>query len=112
MKDIAEYIEPFYNQKRRHSTFGNLSPAEYEQKYQQKTLISVADCQTITKTAALIAENAARGRFPSDKPFKEAMLDPFKRKAGRQHLETKLLLFTAAKSKNFARFALATLLDI
>lgn len=36
MKDIAEYIEPFYNQKRRHSTMGNLSPAEYEQKYQKK----------------------------------------------------------------------------
>jgi len=44
MKDIAEYIEPFYNQRRRHSTLGNLSPAEYEQKYQQKTLASVADC--------------------------------------------------------------------
>ncbi len=36
MKDIADYIEPFYNQKRRHSTLGNLSPAEYGQKYQQK----------------------------------------------------------------------------
>ena len=36
MKDIADYIEPFYNQKRRHSTLGNVSPAEYEQKYQQK----------------------------------------------------------------------------
>ena len=36
MKDIADYIEPFYNQKRRHSTLGNVSPVEYEQKYQQK----------------------------------------------------------------------------
>ena len=36
MKVIADYIEPFYNQKRRHSTLGNVSPAEYEQKYQQK----------------------------------------------------------------------------
>ena len=44
MKDIADYIEPFYNQRRRHSTLGNLSPAEYEQKYQQKTLACVADC--------------------------------------------------------------------
>ena len=34
MQDIAEYIEPFYNQIRRHSTLGNLSPAEYEQKCQ------------------------------------------------------------------------------
>ena len=44
MKDIAEYIEPFYNRRLRHSTLGNLSPAEYEQKYQQKTLASVTDC--------------------------------------------------------------------
>ena len=48
MIDIADYIEPFYNQKRRHSTLGNLSPVEYELKYQQKMqqnlLTSVANC--------------------------------------------------------------------
>ena len=33
--------------------------------------------------ALLIAENAARGRFPCDKPFPEAMLDAYTRKAGR-----------------------------
>ena len=48
MIDIADYIEPFYNQRRRHSTLGNISPAEYELKYQQKQqqnlLASVADC--------------------------------------------------------------------
>ena len=48
MIDIADYIEPFYNQKRRHSTLGNISPAEYELKYQQKQqqnlLTCVADC--------------------------------------------------------------------
>lgn len=47
-----------------------------------KEVLSIAASRLI-KTAALVAENAARGRFPSDKPFKEAMLDPFKRKAGR-----------------------------
>ena len=47
-----------------------------------KEVLSIAASRLI-KTAALIAENAARGRFPSDKPFKEAMLEPFKRKAGR-----------------------------
>jgi hypothetical protein len=33
--------------------------------------------------ASHVAENAARGRFPSAKPFPEAMLGDFKRKAGR-----------------------------
>ena len=48
MIDIADYIEPTYNQRRRHSTLGNISPAEYELKYQQKQqknlLAGVADC--------------------------------------------------------------------
>ena len=48
MIDIADYIEPFYNQKRRHSTLGNISPAEYELKYQQKQqknlLATVVNC--------------------------------------------------------------------
>lgn len=35
MEDIADYIEPFYNRIRRHSTLGNLSPAAYEEKHQQ-----------------------------------------------------------------------------
>jgi len=35
MEDIADYIEPFYNRIRRHSTLGNLSPAAYEKKHQQ-----------------------------------------------------------------------------
>ena len=30
---IAEWIEVFYNRKRRHSTIGYVSPAEYEQRY-------------------------------------------------------------------------------
>jgi hypothetical protein len=47
-----------------------------------KEILSIAASRLI-KTAVLIAENAARGRFPSDKPFKEAMLNRYKRKAGR-----------------------------
>ncbi|MDG1820332.1 MAG: IS3 family transposase [Methylophilaceae bacterium] len=35
MQDIADYIEPFYNRIRRHSTLGNLSPAAYEEMHQQ-----------------------------------------------------------------------------
>ena len=30
MADIIDYIEPFYNQKRRHYKLGNISPNEYE----------------------------------------------------------------------------------
>jgi len=32
MADIIDYIEPFYNQKRRHYKLGNISPVEYEMK--------------------------------------------------------------------------------
>ena len=34
MADIADYIESFYNQKRRHSTLGNISPVGYEARHQ------------------------------------------------------------------------------
>ncbi len=30
ISDIIDYIEPFYNQKRRHYKLGNISPAQYE----------------------------------------------------------------------------------
>ena len=33
---VFEYIEIFYNRQRRHSTIGNLTPAEYEERYFQK----------------------------------------------------------------------------
>ena len=32
MADIIDYIEPFYNQKRKHYKLGNISPVQYEQK--------------------------------------------------------------------------------
>lgn len=47
-----------------------------------KELLGIAASKLI-RTAALVAENAARGRFPSNKPFKEAVLTPYERKAGR-----------------------------
>jgi len=34
MADIAEYIESFYNQKKRHSTLGNISTVKYEERQQ------------------------------------------------------------------------------
>jgi hypothetical protein len=48
----------------------------------RKELLSIAASRLI-KTAALVAENAARGRFPSDKRFSDAITTPYKRKAGR-----------------------------
>ena len=48
----------------------------------RKELLSIAASRLI-RCAALVAENAARGRFPSDKNFSEAITTPYKRKAGR-----------------------------
>jgi hypothetical protein len=48
----------------------------------RKELLSIAASRLI-RCASLIAENAARGRFPSDKNFSEAITTPYKRKAGR-----------------------------
>jgi hypothetical protein len=49
----------------------------------RKEILSIAASRLI-KTAALVAENAARGLFPSDKPIKEAITEPYRRKAGRR----------------------------
>lgn len=48
----------------------------------RKRVLSIM-AKRLVDTALLIAENAARGRFPCDKPFPEAMLDAYTRKAGR-----------------------------
>ncbi len=48
----------------------------------RKEILSIAASRLI-RTAALVAENAARGRFPSDKSFGEAITAPYSRKAGR-----------------------------
>ena len=40
MADIADYIESFYNKKRRHSTLGNISPVEYEARQQKVANVS------------------------------------------------------------------------
>lgn len=41
-RDLFEYIEIFYNQKRRHSSLGYASPVEYEETLRQESLISVS----------------------------------------------------------------------
>ena len=47
-----------------------------------KLVLSVA-ARRLIRMAILVAENAARGNFPSNKPFPEAMLEHYQRKAGR-----------------------------
>jgi putative transposase len=39
---IVEYIEVFYNRKRKHSTLGNLSPAAFESRHEQGVAYSLA----------------------------------------------------------------------
>lgn len=48
----------------------------------RKEILSITASRLI-KTAVLISENAARGRFPSEKKFSEAITTPYRRKAGR-----------------------------
>lgn len=55
---------------------------EAENLANRKELLGIAASRLI-RCAALVAENAARGRFPSDKNFSEAITTPYKRKAGR-----------------------------
>ena len=37
---IAEYIEVFYNRKRKHSTLRNISPAEFEKRFEQEAALA------------------------------------------------------------------------
>jgi len=55
--------------------------SEHELSY-RKNVLSIAARRAI-RQAVLVAENAARGRFPTDKWFPEAILSPYSRKAGR-----------------------------
>lgn len=40
-RSIFEYIEVFYNNQRRHSTLGYVSPAEFERRYYQRSVLNV-----------------------------------------------------------------------
>lgn len=50
--------------------------------YYRKNILSIA-ARRLIRQAALIAENAARGKFPTDRFFPEAVLTPYSRTAGR-----------------------------
>ena len=57
MIDIADYIEPTYNQRRRHSTLGNISPVEYELKYQQTATKPLNLCRRLLDHYSFTIEN-------------------------------------------------------
>ncbi len=59
-----------------------LTKEEHHKVSYEKEVLSIA-ARRLVRTALLVAENAARGRFPSDRPFPEAMIGGYKRKAGR-----------------------------
>ncbi|MBU3588439.1 hypothetical protein ICN30_11390 [Polynucleobacter sp. 31A-FELB] len=57
-----------------------VKPGKHDSEY--KRVLSIKARQLV-KIASLVAENAARGRFPSKKMFPEAMLESYERDAGR-----------------------------
>lgn len=59
--------------------FARMKPDELAER---KRLLAIAATRLI-RTAALVAENAARGRFPCVDPFPEANLEFYRRKPGR-----------------------------
>lgn len=61
---------------------GSGSDLDQDKLADQKRVLSIMALRLV-KTALLIAENAARGRFPLDKPFPQAKLDNYKRSPGR-----------------------------
>ncbi|MEY4566320.1 MAG: hypothetical protein RLY14_1290 [Planctomycetota bacterium] len=56
-----------------------LNPRNYNA---NKIVLSIA-ARRLIRCSILVAENAARGRFPCNKSFPEAMLEQYQRKAGR-----------------------------
>ena len=40
-RSIFEYVEVFYNNQRRHSTLGYVSPAEFERRYYHRSVLGV-----------------------------------------------------------------------
>ncbi len=59
-----------------------ISDINIHQFSENKEILSIA-ARRLIRTSVLVAENAARGRFPSDKSFKQAMMGDYKRKPGR-----------------------------
>ena len=67
MANIVDYIESFYNQKRRHSTLSNISPIEYEAKQQNVSK------KVLQKTRPL--HFSEWGKLFADEKMTSALLD-------------------------------------
>ncbi len=50
---VFEYIEVFYNRIRRHSSLGNLSPEQFEERYRSSPAVAAGDASPSTKPGQL-----------------------------------------------------------
>jgi putative transposase len=93
---VFEYIEAFYNRRRRHSTLGMVSPAEYEQTQTMETSIKIK--QPTTQNNPGVIRNGAGPAPPSR--FSLGLGPSWTRPVGRRILNGKcrgrtLMLFAA-----------------
>lgn len=79
---------------------GSGADLDQDQLADQKRVLSIMALRLV-KTALFIAENAARGRFPLDKPFTQAKLEDYKRTAGRPAGSKRPKRINVAKYKSF-----------
>lgn len=63
--------------------FEEREEADNPRKFNDNKLVLSVAARRLIRGAILVAENAARGRFPCNKSFPEAMLEYYQRKAGR-----------------------------
>ena len=68
--ELFEYIEVFYNQRRRHSTLGQISPAEFERR---GTAVDAAVPMDARRAPTRDLENRPAGGFPQ-RPQPSSML--------------------------------------
>jgi putative transposase len=59
--ELFDYIEVFYNQRRRHSTLGQISPAEFEKRANQRRMDPVENCQERSFPPAPHASSVSSG---------------------------------------------------
>ena len=64
--ELFDYIEVFYNQRRRHSTLGQISPAEFERRATARRVDPVENCQERSFPPAPHASSLLSGEEPKE----------------------------------------------